>query len=320
MLGWRLTISAFLIPALVGLFVWDTHLGSTAPILMILTFLLLIRANWELHQLVKVRNFRSSFLVTTICILCCAGSAWVLPLCSSMGFQLPFEVSSQSLGPVSSSNHFGTPTTSVLSLGIACGVLALSFLVLFFQTALRFEQPGISLETLGIETVQVLYLGLLTHFALQLRWVAGSQAGYLVLGSLIVATKGGDIGAYTLGRLIGKRKMCPRLSPGKTWAGAVGALVGSAILSAIWFHFMTPNIMGTANSPQLLWCVCYGMLLGMVGLIGDLCESLMKRDVEKKDAANLMPGFGGLLDLLDSIFYAAPIAWLLWILLPLRTW
>jgi phosphatidate cytidylyltransferase len=57
-----------------------------------------------------------------------------------------------------------------------------------------------------------------------------------------------------------------------------------------------------------------------VGLIGDLCESLVKRDVEKKDSATLLPGFGGLLDLLDSVLYAGPVAYLLWQVIPLRTW
>ena len=64
----------------------------------------------------------------------------------------------------------------------------------------------------------------------------------------------------------------------------------------------------------------YGSILGLVGLIGDLCESLIKRDCEKKDAAELMPGFGGLLDLLDSVLFAGPVALLLWWILPLKTW
>jgi phosphatidate cytidylyltransferase len=65
--------------------------------------------------------------------------------------------------------------------------------------------------------------------------------------------------------------------------------------------------------------VCYGLIIGLVGLVGDLCESLIKRDVGRKDSAALMPGFGGLLDLLDSILYAGPVAYVLWRTLPLAT-
>ncbi len=84
------------------------------------------------------------------------------------------------------------------------------------------------METLGAELIIVAYVGVLLCLTAELRWVAGAQAGYLVLGSLIIAAKCGDIGAYTLGRLFGRRKMAPRFSPGKTWAGAIGALIGSA--------------------------------------------------------------------------------------------
>jgi phosphatidate cytidylyltransferase len=65
--------------------------------------------------------------------------------------------------------------------------------------------------------------------------------------------------------------------------------------------------------------VLYGIIMGLVGLIGDLCESLIKRDVGQKDSAPLFPGFGGLLDLLDSVIYAGPVAYLLWLTLPLAS-
>ncbi|MFO1023473.1 MAG: phosphatidate cytidylyltransferase [Planctomycetales bacterium] len=65
------------------------------------------------------------------------------------------------------------------------------------------------------------------------------------------------------------------------------------------------------------FALCYGFCLGVIGLIGDLCESLIKRDLGKKDSASLFPGFGGLLDILDSVIYSAPVAYLLWIIFPL---
>jgi phosphatidate cytidylyltransferase len=154
----------------------------------------------------------------------------------------------------------------------------------------------------------------------QLRWVAGTQAGYLALGSLVIAAKSGDIGAYTLGRLFGRRKMVPRLSPGKTWMGGLGALLGAAAGSWAWLTWGTPLFNSAWQAPAWYWSVLYGAIIGVVGLIGDLCESLIKRDVGQKDSAALLPGFGGLLDLLDSVLYAGPVAYVLWLVLPLATW
>jgi phosphatidate cytidylyltransferase len=184
----------------------------------------------------------------------------------------------------------------------------------------RYREPGQSMETLGAELIAVAYVGLLISVTAQLRWVAGADAGYLVLGSLVIAAKGGDIMAYTFGRLWGRRKMVPILSPGKTWMGAVGAVVGSGFGGWAWLHWGTPLFNADWEPCNSAVAIFYGVTIGVVGLIGDLCESLIKRDVGKKDAAPLLPGFGGLLDLLDSVLYAGPVAYLLWQILPLATW
>jgi phosphatidate cytidylyltransferase len=112
--------------------------------------------------------------------------------------------------------------------------------------------------------------------------------------------------------------MTPQLSPGKTWAGFVGAVMGSGAGAWAWLQFATPLFDTAVGPPAWYWSVIYGVVMGFVGLVGDLCESLIKRDMGRKDAAALMPGFGGLLDLLDSILYAGPVAYMLWLLLPLR--
>ncbi len=114
--------------------------------------------------------------------------------------------------------------------------------------------------------------------------------------------------------------MAPLLSPAKTWAGAVGALVGSGLGAWIWLHWAPPFFDAAWPPCPALWSIVYGLLIGIAGMVGDLCESLIKRDLGKKDAAALMPGFGGLLDLTDSVLYAGPIAYFLWTALPLRTW
>ena len=87
-----------------------------------------------------------------------------------------------------------------------------------------------------------------------------------------------------------------------------------------WLQFATPRFVPGGRPPEWYWSVLYGIVLGGVGLIGDLCESLIKRDMGQKDSAPLLPGFGGLLDLIDSVIYAGPVAYLLWLALPLATW
>src|SRR5207249_1492180 len=107
------------------------------------------------------------------------------------------------------------------ALGPAMLVLSLSIVALLIGGGLRYRAPGTSMETLGAELLVLCYVGVLTSVTAQLRWVAGDETGYLALGSLVVVTKCGDTVAYTFGRLFGRRKMAPLLSPGKTWMGAV---------------------------------------------------------------------------------------------------
>ena len=114
--------------------------------------------------------------------------------------------------------------------------------------------------------------------------------------------------------------MAPILSPKKTWEGAVGAMVGAALGGWLWLTFATPLLLPGAVPCAWSVSVLYGCIIGIAGMIGDVCESLLKRDVGRKDSAALFPGFGGLLDLLDSVLYAGPVALLLWKVLPLAPW
>ena len=91
------------------------------------------------------------------------------------------------------------------------------------------------------------YLGALLAVTVQLRWLADSKAGYLLISSAVIAAKCGDIGASTLGRLFGRRKMIPRLSPGKTWAGAYGAVLGTWI----WLTFASPLFKNARTTPAV---------------------------------------------------------------------
>ena len=162
---------------------------------------------------------------------------------------------------------------------------ALCVLLLMAIRAIRFREAGTHLPSLGAEVLTVAYVGLLLCLTASMRWMGPGGNGYLLLGSLIFATKMGDVGAYTLGRLFGKRKMSPHLSPGKTWMGAGGAVLGGILgAGAV-----------AASGERLVWFRhrwhrvavhdVFGAVMGVVGLIGDLCESLIKRDAGVKDSA-----------------------------------
>lgn len=293
-LAWRLGLSAILIPGLIALFVADHSAGAAAPLLFLFCLALAIRSAWELHDLLSVRGMRPQLAESTVGCIALLAAAWY--------------------PQVSGDSSAGS------SLELVGLTASLCVVGLLGMAAARYRGPGHAMEALGANLLIVGYCGLLLAITAQLRWQAGAQAGYLLLGSLIVTAKVGDIFAYTFGRLFGRRKMSPLLSPGKTWAGFAGALVGSMLASWLWLTFATPRFGDGWAAPPVWAAVLYGLIIGVVALVGDLCESLIKRDVGKKDSAPLMPGFGGLLDLLDSVLYAGPVAVVLWRLLPLTTW
>jgi phosphatidate cytidylyltransferase len=293
-LAWRLGLSALLIPGLIGLFVADHRAGPSAPLLLLFCLALAVRSAWELCDLLTTRNMRPQFLESAV------GCTWLI-----VAAWYPHLRGESSTGMALESLGMMTPLCLLALLGMA---------------AVRYRAPGGSLESLGANLFIVGYAGLLLAVTAQLRWQAGAQAGYLLLGSLIVTAKVGDIFAYTFGRLFGKRKMSPLLSPGKTWAGFVGAMAGSMLASWLWLTCVTPRFDAGWSPPPAWASLTYGLVVGLAALVGDLCESLIKRDVGKKDSAPLMPGFGGLLDLLDSVLYAGPVALVLWRILPLQTW
>jgi phosphatidate cytidylyltransferase len=299
MLGWRLFISATLIPLLFGLFYLDQRAGSSAPWLLGLCCFLILRGSWEITQLLTVRNLRPGYRLVCLLSLSICLAAW-----------LPWLLPSLQDGA-------GSPQT--LSLALLAVTYSVSILLLFLKNAICFQEPGQTMENLGAEILSVSYVGFLLAMLAELRWVAGPNTGYLALGALIISAKLGDVGGYTFGRLWGKKKLVPRLSPGKTWMGGYGAIFGAALGAWLWLQF-TPSLFNANwSAPAWYWSILFGAIIGVVGLVGDLCESLIKRDVGKKDSAELLPGFGGLLDLLDSPLYAGPVAFLLWKLLPLVT-
>lgn len=288
MLRTRILVSCVLVPLFIGLCWLDARTGHFAAILLPLAILLAIQACRELAGLLGLS--RNSTVATTTGSIAILLTLW--------------------------GQHLVVSREGLANLGPVLLTFSLVLLSLLFLHIAAFREPGGHAATLSAELFTISYVGVLLAMAAELRWTDGGRLGYLALGSLVIGAKGGDIGGYTIGRLFGKRKLSPLLSPGKTQAGAVGAVVTAAVVTALWLRFAGPLFKSEATIgswPQLL---AIGAVLGNVGLIGDLAESLLKRDAGQKDASHLMPAFGGLLDLIDSILYAAPVALLIWTVWP----
>jgi phosphatidate cytidylyltransferase len=181
-------------------------------------------------------------------------------------------------------------------------VLAFGLLGLLLYQYLRCGTSGV-LANCGANCFSIIYLGLLSSFALAIR----VDFGVWPLLMFVFVVKSADIGAYAVGTLFGKHKFSPRVSPGKTWEGA-GAAAAAAVVVALAFAA------GFDIMPWQ-WAIAFGFLLACVGQAGDLAESMMKRDAGRKDAANRVPGFGGVLDIVDSPLVAAPFVYLFFMLL-----
>lgn len=121
-----------------------------------------------------------------------------------------------------------------------------------------------------------------------------------LLSFFFLVLMGSDTGAYFAGRTLGKRKLAPKISPGKTWEGFVGGMIASlgfAVLAHYWFFPELP----------LKWALPLAAVMNVLGVVGDLVESALKRGSNEKDTAKLLPGHGGFLDRLDSLLFNAPL-------------
>ncbi|MCX6896150.1 MAG: phosphatidate cytidylyltransferase [Verrucomicrobia bacterium] len=183
-------------------------------------------------------------------------------------------------------------------------------LLILFVLGLCLRQFVSRSNTAGILAISttifgLLYVPWLLNFIQKINFFPGVDGKYYVLYFILV-TKFSDMGAYIVGSLIGRHKMIPRISPGKTWEGFGGAIVVSTGASLVFAHFLGDHMTGMTP----LHAVVLGVVLSSTAVIGDLIESLFKREAGVKDSGTFFPGIGGILDLLDSILFNAPIMYL----------
>jgi phosphatidate cytidylyltransferase len=194
----------------------------------------------------------------------------------------------------------------------SCLMFIIVFIMLF--AALRRawgRQSHDAIVHIAGTVLATLYLGGLAWFIMAIRVKHSPRTGGFhgttwVILSMLLMVKSTDIGAYFGGRALGKHKLIPWLSPGKTWEGLFCGLLTAGIIGAI--------CSGNGRwLPHVPWWkgIVFGVIIGSVGQLGDLLESMMKRDADVKDSSSMVPGFGGILDIIDSPLVAAPFAYLL---------
>lgn len=186
-----------------------------------------------------------------------------------------------------------------------------SFLILFVLglcvRQLMAKDNSTGLTAIAVTLLGLMYVPWLLNFIQKINFfpALGGDGKYFVF-YFILLTKFSDMGAYVVGSLIGKHKMIPRISPAKTWEGFGGALVVSTGASLAFVHFFGNHMLGM-NS---MHAVILGLILSSTAVVGDLIESLFKREAGLKDSGKMFPGIGGILDLLDSLLFNAPIMYL----------
>ena len=312
----RLISSAILVPGFVGLCWADHRAGAFAPLLFVAVLAVAWRAAWELVRLfpppaapghpdpdsppdywADPDAARPSLLAALVGVTLPLLAAWV-----------PRWLPPRTVDPVL------PPTDAAAGLGYVAAAVAVAAAFAAVRRVLRFDRPGGHAAGLAAEIFATVYVGGMLAVTAQLRWVDGGAAGYLAIGSLVAAAKCGDTGAYLTGRAFGRRKLIPAVSPGKTWAGAVGAVAWAAAGACLWLWLAG----GAFGREIVLWprAVAFGAAVGLAGLFGDLVESVLKRDAGVKDSGSLLPGMGGVLDVLDSLLLAGPAAALLWFAWP----
>jgi phosphatidate cytidylyltransferase len=178
---------------------------------------------------------------------------------------------------------------------------------LSFLTFELFRNKGSAILNLGVTFLGIFYIGIFSTSLIALREfytisVDYYYGSYLVI-SVFISTWIGDSAAYYGGTALGKHKLFPRVSPNKSWEGAIFGFIFS-VLTMILAQLTVLDFLNLFNA------VVVGIIIGIAGQIGDLVESLLKRDSAVKDSSSFIPGHGGFFDRFDSLLFSAPVIWM----------
>ncbi|NMB35177.1 MAG: phosphatidate cytidylyltransferase [Firmicutes bacterium] len=181
-------------------------------------------------------------------------------------------------------------STLILTLWVFIFITFALFPVFFF-TKVKYWEAALSFWG-------VFYTGGLSGFLIAIRLL---PAGFYLTIFLLILVWSADVSAFFTGKTLGKNPLAPRISPQKTWEGTIGGLLGSTVAGVLGAWFFPLDFLNLYIGAML------GLLVGSIGMLGDLNQSVLKRSVNVKDTGDLLPGHGGILDRFDSLLFAAPI-------------
>jgi len=175
-------------------------------------------------------------------------------------------------------------------------ILVAAFFVLSVFYLFRPSSASWTVERLSKQILGLVYIPFFLGHAILIR---NEQEGLSWVVMLITVVIAADSGAYYVGKNLGRRKLCPRISPGKTVEGSVGGLIAAVLVG---------GVVKVAAFSHLSWLSCIGLaaIVAVMSQIGDLVESVLKRSVDAKDSGRLLPGHGGVLDRIDGLLFALP--------------
>ena len=184
-------------------------------------------------------------------------------------------------------------------------IIALSIIILLVEV---FHNNGSAIINIGSTLLVIFYIALFSGTLIAIREFYNSneiiydQGGYLLISTFITIWIC-DSAAYFIGSAIGKHKLFPRVSPNKSWEGAIAGFVFAIISVVVLREFLLDFL-------SIFDTLAIGFIIGIFGQLGDLIESLIKRDAQVKDSSNLIPGHGGIFDRFDSLLFVAPLIYL----------
>jgi phosphatidate cytidylyltransferase len=184
-------------------------------------------------------------------------------------------------------------------------LLLMSLILMAIFVEQMFQRASeMALLRIGGTALSVLYLGVGGALILIIRMTYGVP----MLVVFLAAAKFTDMGAYLVGSLLGRHKLVPGISPGKSWEGLFGGLASGAIGSAAAVLILRQIPTTLQPNLSILQAALFGLIVGAAGQLSDLAESLLKRSAHVKDSGAVLPEFGGVLDIIDSLVFASPIA------------
>lgn len=297
MLSRRLFSAAIIVSVMIFLTWLDFYLGKTEilgrPGLVIAGLMILVStlAAGELVNMWRTESLELKTSVGAFCALIMSSFA-VVPLAVTFPVDCPI-------------GNFGWP---MLGFAMAIG------------TAFLFEMKFSQLDRAAVERLAFYVLGL-GYILLLVGFLAAHRLlerdnllGIFSIVSLIVTVKLSDAVAYFVGKAFGTKKLAPRLSPGKTIQGGLGAILGGIVGALFMVYVIAPFLYQIEIDKSVGWVLVYGVALTVAGMFGDLAESFLKRTADCKDSSSWFPGLGGVLDVIDSLIAAAPVSFVMWLI------